>query len=95
MEPFGPGNMVPVFVARNVVDTGHSKIVKEKHIRFSVRQGDTTVTGIGFNLAERFPLIESREPFDIVFRIDENEWQGQKSLQIRVEDVRRNVQTPI
>ncbi len=89
MEPFGPGNMTPVFVARNLMDTGHSRIVKEKHIRFSVRQGDTTVTGIGFNLADRFPVVESKEPFDLVFKIDENEWQGQKSLQIRVEDVRK------
>ena len=35
MEPFGPENLRPVFIARNVMDTGYSKIVKEQHIRFS------------------------------------------------------------
>ncbi|MFV0604647.1 MAG: single-stranded-DNA-specific exonuclease RecJ [Niabella sp.] len=87
MEPFGPENMVPVFVARNVRDTGFSRIVKEDHLRFVVQQNDTTITGIGFNMADKFAMIENREPFDIVFKIDENEWNGTKTLQLRVEDI--------
>ena len=88
MEPFGPENMTPVFIAEGVVDTGFSRIVKEAHIKFVVQQGDAVFTGIGFNMAEKFSIIESRKPFDIVFKIDENEWNGQKSLQLKVEDVR-------
>ncbi|WP_026309918.1 single-stranded-DNA-specific exonuclease RecJ [Niabella aurantiaca] len=88
MEPFGPENMSPVFVARNVKDTGFSRIVKEQHLRFVVRQDDVQFTGIGFNMAQKFPVIESGQPFDLVFKIDENEWQGKKSLQLRVEDVK-------
>lgn len=88
MEPFGPENMTPLFLARRVRDTGFSRIVKENHLRFVVQQGDTTLTGIGFNLADKFPIIETREPFDIVFQIDENEWNGVKSLQMKVEDIR-------
>ena len=87
MEPFGPGNMTPVFVARGVKDDG-SRIVKEKHLRFKIRQENKSFTGIGFQLAHKFSVIESGRPFDIVFKIDENEWQGQKNLQLRVEDVR-------
>ena len=49
MEPFGPENMCPVFIATKVRDTGYSKVVKEQHIRFSLRQDNTIVTGIGFN----------------------------------------------
>lgn len=88
MEPFGPSNMRPIFIARKIVDTGFSKILKEKHIRFAVQQGDTTCTGIGFNMAEKFSLIESRKPFDMVFKIDENEWNGHKKIQLIVEDLR-------
>lgn len=88
MEPFGPENMTPTFVARGVIDTGFSRILKEKHIRFAVQQGNTQITGIGFNLANKFSIVESRQPFDIVFKIDENEWNGQKHLQLRVEDLR-------
>jgi single-stranded-DNA-specific exonuclease len=90
MEPFGPENMRPVFVAKNVSDTGFSKIVKDLHIRFVVRQQNITFSGIGFNLAEKFAILQSGKPFDIVFTIDENEWQGQKSLQLKVIDLMLN-----
>lgn len=86
MEPFGPENPQPVFVARRVIDTGFSKIVKEEHLRFVLRQNNITLTGIGFGMASKYPLLS--RPIDIVFKIDENEWQGQKSLQMKVIDVR-------
>lgn len=86
MEPFGPENLRPVFIAQKVMNTGFSKIVKEQHIRFSLRQDSITLTGIGFNMAERFSLLEIKRPLDIVFKIDENEWNGQKTLQLRMID---------
>lgn len=86
MEPFGPENMRPVFIAKKVVDTGYSKIVKEEHIRFVVRQDKYTFTGIGFNLAGKFSLLKN--PVDIVFTLDENEWNGTTSLQLKVIDLR-------
>ncbi len=88
MEPFGPDNMRPVFIACKVYNSGYSKIVKEQHIRFVVKQNNTTITGIGFNLAEKFNLLQNNQPFDLVFTIDENEWQGEKSLQLKVIDLR-------
>jgi single-stranded-DNA-specific exonuclease len=87
MEPFGPENMRPVFVAKKVMDTGYSKIVKEAHIRFVVKQGQTSITGIGFNMAEKFHLLEQKKPLDIVFTIDVNEWNGEKTLQLKVIDL--------
>ncbi|HMK25882.1 MAG TPA: single-stranded-DNA-specific exonuclease RecJ [Chitinophagaceae bacterium] len=90
MEPFGPENLRPVFIAKNVLDTGWSKIVKEQHIRFSVKQDNTTFTGIGFGMAEKFHLLQQKQPVDIVFKIDENEWNGQKSLQLRMIDLRES-----
>jgi single-stranded-DNA-specific exonuclease len=89
MEPFGPGNMRPVFVARKVCDQGYSKIVKEEHIRFVLKQGETVFTGIGFNMAAKFPLLAGSALVDIVFTLDENEWNGEKNLQLKVIDVRR------
>ena len=92
MEPFGPENMRPVFIARNVTDTGFSKIVKELHLKFVVKQNNITFNGIGFNLAHHFPLLQSGQPFDLVFTIDENEFQGNTSLQLKVIDLRSSVQ---
>lgn len=88
MEPFGPENLRPVFITYRVTDTGYSKIVKEQHIRFSVLQENVTITGIGFGMAEKFSLLQSKKPVDIVFKIDENEWNGEKKLQLRVIDIR-------
>lgn len=90
MEPFGPGNMRPVFIARKVQDTGHSKIVKELHLRFVLKQNNVTLTGIGFNMADKFKLLESKKPLDIVFTIDENEWNGNKTLQLKMIDIRES-----
>ncbi len=88
MEPFGPENMRPVFIARNVTETGYSKIAKELHIRFVLSQDNVTLTGIGFNMAEKFHLLQLQKAVDIVFTIDENEWNGNTSLQLKMLDIR-------
>lgn len=86
MEPFGPENMKPIFLLKNVYDTGFTKIVKEQHIRFSIHQKNFQLNGIGFNLAKKFELIQSNKTIDIVFNLDINEWQGTTSLQMKVID---------
>lgn len=88
MEPFGPGNMRPVFISRNVTDTGWSKIVKEQHIRFSLKQKGVRFDGIGFQMADKFPLLKQDKPFDIVYTIGENEWNGETKLQLKMIDLR-------
>ncbi|MBY0347952.1 MAG: single-stranded-DNA-specific exonuclease RecJ [Hydrotalea flava] len=88
MEPFGPENMQPVFMIEKLTDTGYSKIVKEEHIRFVLKQNNSTITGIGFNMAHFFSLLESQQPIDIVCTIDLNEYMGEKKLQLRVMDIR-------
>jgi len=88
MEPFGPENMRPVFVAKNVYETGASRIVKETHIKFSLKQGAVVLDGIGFGMAEKFPLLQPNQPIDVVFTLDENEWQGNKRIQLRVLDLK-------
>ena len=88
MEPFGPENLRPVFVTKKVWNTGYSKIVKEEHIKFSLKQNNIVFTGIGFKMADKFPLLQMSKPIDIVFKIDENDWNGNKTLQLRMIDFR-------
>ncbi len=88
MEPYGPENMRPKFIAKNCIDTGYSKILKEAHIKFIVKQKDKVLNGIGFNMASKFSMLENNKPVDIIFNIEENEWNGNKSLQLMVVDVR-------
>ncbi|TWF45515.1 exonuclease RecJ [Chitinophaga polysaccharea] len=91
-EPLGPENLRPVFLVRNVTDNGYSKIVKDEHIKFSVKQGryGPTMSGIGFYMADKFSILADKKPFDMAFTLDENEWNGQTSLQLKVIDIRRH-----
>ncbi|MBS1618056.1 MAG: single-stranded-DNA-specific exonuclease RecJ, partial [Bacteroidetes bacterium] len=69
-----------------------SKLVKEEHIKFSIRRprrGDT-ISGIGFGLGYKFPLIQNQN-FDLCYQIEENEWNEKISLQLVVKDVRPTV----
>ena len=88
MEPFGPENMKPVFIARGVSNTAYSKIVKEQHIRFVLQQDGITLTGIGFKMADKFALLQTNQPLDIVFTLDENEWNNEKTIQLKMIDLR-------
>ena len=88
MEPFGPENMRPIFITRKCTDFGYSKILKEAHIKFVLRQKETVMSGIAFNMHEKFSLLINQKEVDIVFSIDENEWQGNKNLQLKIIDIR-------
>jgi len=90
MEPFGPENMRPVFIARNVFDSGFSKIVKDAHISFSLIQGKNTVRGIGYNMPQHIDIVKSGDPFDIVFQLQLNEWQGTQTVQMQVMDIKKS-----
>ena len=87
MEPYGPDNLRPVFITRNVINSGYSKIVKEEHIRFSLREDNFIMNGIGFGMAGKFHLLDNQQQIDIVYTIDENEWNETKSLQLKVIDI--------
>lgn len=94
--PFGPGNMNPTFVTNNVIDTGNAKLVgknDQKHIKFSVVHTNRTgnpVPAIGFNLSQHFEKMKKGVPFNICYHIEENNWLGNTSLQLRVKDIKFN-----
>jgi single-stranded-DNA-specific exonuclease len=87
MEPFGPDNPRPIFVSRGVTDTGFSKIVKDQHLKLSLKQGKSTLSGIFFNASDKFDLIQNGS-IDVVYTLDENEYNGTKSLQMKVIDLK-------
>jgi len=89
-EPFGPNNMRPVFLTEGVHNI-QSTIVKEQHIRFVVGHKGITLSGIGFGMAAKFPIIEQGFPFDVVYTLEENEWKGNTTIQLRVIDIRPHV----
>jgi single-stranded-DNA-specific exonuclease len=88
-EPYGPMNMRPVFCTRNVLNFQNlTRIVKDQHIKFVVKgKRGAVMDGIGFKMAEKFRYTQNG-PFDIVYTIDENHFNGNTKLQIKVLDIR-------
>lgn len=88
--PFGPGNMTPIFMTTDLRDTGYGKCVGEddKHLRLTISQNGQSISGIGFNLGAKLPLIQNKQPFSAVYSIDENHWQGNVSLQLKLRDIK-------
>ena len=89
--PFGPQNMHPVFMSENLQDTGYGKCVGEddKHLRFTAKHAESNpIVGIGFGLGKKLSIITNKKMFSIAYVLDENEWQGNVSLQLMVKDIK-------
>jgi single-stranded-DNA-specific exonuclease len=88
--PFGPQNMAPVFMAKNLKDVGQGRRVgsDKNHLRVVIQQANSPqFTGIGFGLGDKHEIACEGAPFTAAFVIDENEWQGRVSLQLRLKDI--------
>ncbi|MFV8341351.1 single-stranded-DNA-specific exonuclease RecJ [Flavobacterium sp. XS2P39] len=90
-EPFGPQNMTPVFLTKNVKDTGYGKPLgqEDEHLKLFVKQNNSEgIAAIGFGLGNKLQTVKNEQPFDMVYSIDENEWKGNVSLQLRLRDIK-------
>ena len=83
MAPFGPGNMRPVLLSKRVKDRGNAKLVgsDKTHLKCSFVAGNQSINAIGFDLGNALEVIQSSES-DIAYVVDENEWNGETSLQL-------------
>jgi single-stranded-DNA-specific exonuclease len=89
--PFGPGNMSPVFMTHNTVDTGHARIVGKNHVKMTVFQESVRsapYSGIAFQQGEKFDAIQKGLSMNICYHIEENEWNGVKNIQLNIKDIR-------
>lgn len=90
-EPFGPQNMTPVFMTKNVNDTGYAKPLGKdnEHLKLFVKQNNSEGLGaIGFGLGNKLESTKNRKPFDVVYCIDENEFNGTVTIQLRLKDLK-------
>ena len=90
-EPFGPQNMTPVFMCKNVKDTGYGKTIgqSDEHLKLFVKQNNSEGFGvIGFGLGNKLEVTKNQNPFEIAFCIDENEFNGNVTVQLRLKDLR-------
>ncbi|ABQ03625.1 single-stranded-DNA-specific exonuclease RecJ [Flavobacterium johnsoniae] len=91
-EPFGPQNMTPVFMTKDIKDTGYAKTLgaEEEHLRLFVKQslGTDGIAAIGFGLGKKLNIAQNQNPFQLAYTIAENEWNGNISTQLMLKDIR-------
>lgn len=90
-EPFGPGNLRPIFVSKDIRVVGVPTIVGSGHLKMKVAQNGSGVFDvIGFNMHEYLPVVRNgrEQKLDIAYSLEENNWNGRRTLQIRLRDIR-------
>jgi single-stranded-DNA-specific exonuclease len=88
LGPFGPMNLRPVFMSRNLKILGTPNIVGQNHLKLKVEQNGKVMEVIGFNMAEYLDRIGGNGTVDCVYVIEENRWNGKTSIQLRLKDIR-------
>ena len=90
MEPFGPENRSPVFYTEGVVDSGYAKLVGQdkSHLKARfVQNGSSPIDAIGFGLGDKLSMVKKGSPLKIAYALEENVWQGESRLQLRIKDI--------
>jgi single-stranded-DNA-specific exonuclease len=87
--PFGPENMLPVFLTKNVYVSGNAGLAGSKHLKMAVMQpGTSAFDCIAFNHSEYLDKIKKDVPFDICYTIEENIWKERRSIQLNIKGIR-------
>lgn len=92
-EPFGPQNMTPVFMTKDVKDTGYAKTLgsEDEHLRLFAKQHNSDgIAAIGFGLGKKIDITKNQNPFQLAYSLAENEWNGNVSTQLMLKDLRTN-----
>ena len=90
MAPFGPGNMTPVFYSDNLKDDGTGKIIGKtvEHIRLNIKRNSDALAAVGFGLANKLDDIKKAGSFEACYQINENVFNGYRSIQLMLKDLR-------
>ena len=90
-EPFGPENMTPLFLIKNVNDTGYPKLLgqDDEHLKLYIQQNNSEKFGaIGFKLGSKLEVVKNSSKFDAIVSLEENEWRDVVTLQLQLRDIR-------
>jgi single-stranded-DNA-specific exonuclease len=94
MAPYGPANMRPVFLTRGLVDTGYARLVGDDHIKMSLCHPDDpkrSFDAIAFKQGRHLELVKSGRPFSVLYTVEENEWNGRRTVQLNIKDIKPGV----
>ena len=90
LEPFGPGNERPVFVTRNVINNRYTKRVGKtgEHLKLDVTDRTAAITGIAFGKGDLALHLQNGNTVDVCYELDENIYNGVRSIQMMVDDIK-------
>ena len=87
--PFGPENMAPVFLTKNVYVSGLAGLVGGTHLKMTViQEGSPGFECIAFGQGEHLSKIKKDVPFDICYAIEENIWKERRAIQLNIKGIR-------
>ncbi len=90
-EPFGPQNMTPLFLVKDLTDSGYAKTLGSlgEHLKAFLKQNNSESVGaIGFGLGNKLDLVKNFSKFDAIVSIEENEWRDVVTLQLQLRDIK-------
>jgi len=90
LEPFGVGNPTPVFAAFDISLNEISGVSEGKHSRLTFGEGRSSISAMFFSNSPTSLDVHVGDKVDILFNLDVNEWQGRRSAQIIIKDIRRS-----
>jgi single-stranded-DNA-specific exonuclease len=88
--PLGPGNMAPVFMSENLMDSGYARVVGKRHLKFSVVHPHIRTypfNAIAFQQSQHYNLVKNNT-FKICYYLEENHWNGKTTMQLNVKDIK-------
>ena len=91
LEPFGEGNKMPIFAVRNLKIDSIRALSEGKHIKMTLRQNNTTINAIGFNLGKLVNDYKIGDKIDVVGTLEINTFNGVDTIQINLKDVRKTI----
>ena len=92
MEPFGPNNLKPIFCSRDCICTSQTRAVgnENKHLQLFIKSKNKIYKGIAFGKGDLVNQIKESKGFDILYSIENNNWNGKDKLQLVIVDLKLN-----
>ena len=91
LEPFGEENRVPIFLFKNLKIDSIRALSNEKHLKLTLKEDQTVVQAIGFNLGYLINEFLLGDKVDVVGCLEINEFNGNKNIQINIKDIRKSI----
>ena len=90
LEPFGEGNKMPIFAFKNLKIDSIRALSEGKHIKMTLKENNTIVNAIGFNLGNLVNDYKIGDKVDVAGVLEINNFNGSINIQINLKDIMKS-----